>query len=581
MCSTCADIIFIIKAHDFTNQKGRKDFMSKDKNQKQENSQNKESYQGILGDYQEQPEKNAEEKSVAEPKKSNKALKIAGISVVSAAIIGCLGFLGVRLWNQRTDNQDNLTTQDSQTLDQNENNASLPDNPDAAMYSENLEIFPALMECFYRDYLSQFESAFSYYGIDSETSLKDQMLPEEAGESISWFDYIMRQTKSTVKQLLIFNEAANADGFVLSEENKKTLDTTFADIDMSIYGDTISEDDVYTMLEMELIASCYFDMIKNNMNITDDDLNAYYQEHKTEFDTCGLAGFSISYDTGTETDDANADNTDDEQQSLTKEEAQELAESLKNAKTPEEFESIVHDILVTYDGYTEDEVTDLLPTIYKDDFSYTSGFEVSDWAFSEDTNVNDTYLSDDEDYGYISVYMLTSQPTLDETETVNVRHILFATSEHTEELPDDADETAQETANENAMKTCWQLAEDALAEWESGNKTEDSFAELANQYSEDPGSNTNGGLYENVYVGQMVTAFNDWCFDSSRKAGDTGLVETNYGVHVMYFSGNGDPVWKGTAKTALQSDNMDSWYTEQQALWAVNTNDAIIDAIGD
>ncbi|MDE6708049.1 MAG: peptidylprolyl isomerase [Oscillospiraceae bacterium] len=555
--------------------------MSKDKNQKQENSQNKESYQGILGDYQEQPEKNAEEKSVAEPKKSNKALKIAGISVVSAAIIGCLGFLGVRLWNQRTDNLDNLTTQDSQTLDQNENNASLPDNPDAAMYSENLEISPALMECFYRDYLSQFESAFSYYGIDSETSLKDQMLPEEAGESISWFDYIMRQTKSTVKQLLIFNEAANADGFVLSEENKKTLDTTFADIDMSIYGDTISEDDVYTMLEMELIASCYFDMIKNNMNITDDDLNAYYQEHKTEFDTCGLAGFSISYDTGTETDDANADNTDDEQQSLTKEEAQELAESLKNAKTPEEFESIVHDILVTYDGYTEDEVTDLLPTIYKDDFSYTSGFEVSDWAFSEDTNVNDTYLSDDEDYGYISVYMLTSQPTLDETETVNVRHILFATSEHTEELPDDADETAQETANENAMKTCWQLAEDALAEWESGNKTEDSFAELANQYSEDPGSNTNGGLYENVYAGQMVTAFNDWCFDSSRKAGDTGLVETNYGVHVMYFSGNGDPVWKGTAKTALQSDNMDSWYAEQQALWAVNTNDTIIDAIGD
>ena len=559
--------------------------MSKDKNQKQENSQNKESYQGILGDYQEQPEKNPEEKSVAEPKKSNKALKIAGISVVSAAIVGCLCFLipwsPLNLRNQQTDNQDNLTTQDSQTLDQNENSASLPDNPNAAMYSENLEISPALMECFYKDYLSQFESAFSYYGIDSETSLKDQMLPEEAGESISWFDYIMRQTKSTVKQLLIFNEAANADGFVLSEENKKTLDTTFADIDMSIYGDTISEDDVYTMLEMELIASCYFDMIKNNMNITDDDLNAYYQEHKTEFDTCGLAGFSISYDTGTETDDANADNTDDEQQSLTKEEAQELAESLKNAKTPDEFESIVHDILVTYDGYTEDEVTDLLPTIYKDDFSYTSGFEVSDWAFSEDTNVNDTYLSDDEDYGYISVYMLTSQPTLDETETVNVRHILFATSEHTEELPDDADETAQETANENAMKTCWQLAEDALAEWESGNKTEDSFAELANQYSEDPGSNTNGGLYENVYVGQMVTAFNDWCFDSSRKAGDTGLVETNYGVHVMYFSGNGDPVWKGTAKTALQSDNMDSWYTEQQALWAVNTNDAIIDAIGD
>ena len=33
---------------------------------------------------------------------------------------------------------------------------------------------------------------------------------------------------------------------------------------------------------------------------------------------------------------------------------------------------------------------------------------------------------------------------------------------------------------------------------------EDSFAELANQYSDDAGSNTNGGLYEDVYKNQMV-----------------------------------------------------------------------------
>ncbi|MDE5792432.1 MAG: peptidyl-prolyl cis-trans isomerase, partial [Oscillospiraceae bacterium] len=99
--------------------------------------------------------------------------------------------------------------------------------------------------------------------------------------------------------------------------------------------------------------------------------------------------------------------------------------------------------------------------------------------------------------------------------------------------------------------------------------------------SEDPGSNTNGGLYENVYVGQMVTAFNDWCFDSSRQVGDTGLVETNYGVHVMYYSGMGEPVWKSTAKNAIKYDNMDNWYEQQQKIWAVNTNDDIISAIGD
>ena len=557
--------------------------MSKDKKQKQESQTPKdESYKGILGDYQEKseqpPQKQESTDSTTELKKSNKALKIAGVSVVSAAIIGCLGFLGVRLWNNQTVNQEDLVTSDSQS-EQSQNSSTLPDNPNAAMYSENIEISPALMECFYRDYLSQYETAFSYYGVDTEVSLKDQMLPEDAGESISWFDYLMSQTQSTVNQLLVFNEAANADGFVLSDEEKQTLDDTFADIDMSIYGDNVSEDDVYTMLELETIASCYFNTVLENIEITDEDLNAYYQEHREEFDTCGLVGFSISYATESDSEDEDLDS--DSEQSLTKEQAEELAENLKNSKTTDEFESLVHDILITYEGYTEDECVSLLPTIYNDSFSYTDGFEVSDWAFADDTNVNDTYLMYHDDYNYISVYMLTRQASLDEENTVNVRHILFSTSSHTEELDEDADETAQEQASENAMKTCWELAENTLAEWENGDKTEDSFAELANLYSEDPGSNTNGGLYEGVYVGEMVTAFNDWCFDSSRQVGDTGLVETNYGVHVMYYSGNGEPVWKSTAKTGIQYDKMDSWYTQQQAIWAVNMNSDIIETIGD
>ena len=36
----------------------------------------------------------------------------------------------------------------------------------------------------------------------------------------------------------------------------------------------------------------------------------------------------------------------------------------------------------------------------------------------------------------------------------------------------------------------------------------------------------------------MVAAFNDWCFDPARQVGDTGVVKTEYGYHVMYFSGS-------------------------------------------
>ena len=77
--------------------------------------------------------------------------------------------------------------------------------------------------------------------------------------------------------------------------------------------------------------------------------------------------------------------------------------------------------------------------------------------------------------------------------------------------------------------------------------TAESFAALANEYSQDPGSNTNGGLYEGVTEGQMVAAFNDWCFDAERKEGDTGIVRTEYGYHVMYFCGS-HLLWEQYAK---------------------------------
>ena len=40
----------------------------------------------------------------------------------------------------------------------------------------------------------------------------------------------------------------------------------------------------------------------------------------------------------------------------------------------------------------------------------------------------------------------------------------------------------------------------------------------------------------------MVDAFENWCFDANRNPGDTGIVETTYGYHVMYFQGENLPL---------------------------------------
>ena len=61
----------------------------------------------------------------------------------------------------------------------------------------------------------------------------------------------------------------------------------------------------------------------------------------------------------------------------------------------------------------------------------------------------------------------------------------------------------------------------------------------------------------------MVVNFNDWCFDSARKTGDTDIVESEYGYHVMYFVGDSDVTYRDyLIENQLRSADLESWYTE-------------------
>ena len=77
----------------------------------------------------------------------------------------------------------------------------------------------------------------------------------------------------------------------------------------------------------------------------------------------------------------------------------------------------------------------------------------------------------------------------------------------------------------------------------------------------------------------MVTTFNDWCFDKSRKPGDTGIVETSYGVHVMYFVSTGDPMWKIEVETNLRAQKFEEWYKAQENLYTVTLNEDVFNSI--
>ncbi len=62
-------------------------------------------------------------------------------------------------------------------------------------------------------------------------------------------------------------------------------------------------------------------------------------------------------------------------------------------------------------------------------------------------------------------------------------------------------------------------------------KSGQDFGALAARYSDDPGSKSNGGVYDFFPKGQMVPPFNDFSF--GKRIGTIGSVETSYGVHVI------------------------------------------------
>ncbi len=131
-----------------------------------------------------------------------------------------------------------------------------------------------------------------------------------------------------------------------------------------------------------------------------------------------------------------------------------------------------------------------------------------------------------------------------------VRHILFLapkgvsgyTDATEQELTDAKAKADAALAKVTSLDTMISVGDAALA---------DGSAVEATQYT--------------VSKGQMVTEFENWCFDAARKAGDKAVVQTEYGYHVMYFVGT-EKDWMSDAVSALTDTKYSDFIKSQEAL---------------
>jgi parvulin-like peptidyl-prolyl isomerase len=398
----------------------------------------------------------------------------------------------------------------------------------------------------YNQIKSNYGDYFSYF-VDTSKSLKSQ----DYSDTQSWHDYILEQALQSMQETMVLAKEAEKAGFTLSQEGLDNIDLIKEQVDQvctsygithetyfKSFGDTMTEEIFYEHVTYSHLADEYLAYLRSQMVYSTDELEAYYQDNPSSIDKVDYRYFFFST-TASDGQDATQLKTS----ALAA--AEDMAARLHDG---EDFTALTQEYAAeeNKDSYADAAAS----TATGFGSSYISsyiGSAVADWLFDTGRAAGDiTTIETDSGY-YV---LLFKDRYRDDYNTVDVRHILIQP-----EVSDGADAATDE--QKAAAKA---EAETIYAEWKAGEATEASFAALAEQYSSDTGSSTNGGLYEQVYKNQMVTAFNDWCFDSARKSGDTGIVETDYGYHIIYFVGEDTVYWQLQVQALMTNEDYDAWY---------------------
>ena len=436
------------------------------------------------------------------------------------------------------------------------------------------------------NFLNQAGEYLSMFGLDNTKALDDQYYNEAEGDT--WADYFLDQATASAQNMYAVYNAAKAEGFTLSEEGKASIDATVENLKLyatmygfpsaesyisAMYGEGCNEKTFRQYAEVQMIAQEYA-AAKNEALVYDDaaiqaenDKNpAAYSAYTYNYCYLNASKF---YQGGTENEDGTKTYTDAEMEAG-RAAAEAAANTLAAAKTAQELDAayaaLEINAEVTSAKSTRQEktqyanVTTAIQSWVTDTSRKAGDIAVIPSEYTTHDHADGEECTGDNDTKSVAGYYVVLFEGMDEnlTELVNVRHILIGFEGGT------VDETSGTTVYTDEEKAAAKAkAEEILAAYEAGEKTEEAFAALATEKTTDPGSKENGGLYENVYPGQMVSNFNDWCFDAARKTGDTGLVETEYGYHIMYFVGTSGMTHRELMiESTLRSADMSAWETE-------------------
>ena len=496
--------------------------------------------------------------------------KLTAILIASALILGLAACGGSQASSEasQTAGSTPASTESSSTsesVEPMETYALIAEQTDTEVIAASTEHFTFTkgeLAYFFALTFKDYYSYLSYFGVDAGVSLKEQQYTEDE----TWFDVFMEEALTYARNYLLFSEAALDRGLELSKEDqdyiasqKTMIETEAASYGWDaetylgqMFGTNITWEILETAMQKMLLADKGYNAVMNELeaSFSEEDIEKHFEENRTEFtyidyvDLNFLDGGNISDSVKAELIKAFSEATDEA--SFTKAVIL-FVDSTVDAEAIKEAGSSLN--------YAEE----LIAANTQQMKQYASGSDMMDWAFSDDRD-SDVFVDAEEHDGARHAYLLKAAPYRDEETYVDVRHILLMTSTF------------------GSAEAARAKAEEVYETWKAGEKTEDSFANLAIEISEDGGSSTNGGLYKGVYRGEMVEPFEDWCFDPARQPGDTGIVDTSYGSHIMYFVSS-DTGWHKAVLSGLLDKAYSAFMEELIEKHPITIDEDVMNAI--
>ena len=473
--------------------------------------------------------------------------------------------------------------------------------------SENYEVTGTMMSYYenlaYSNLLSQYYNLYYtyYFSGDAQSAYNYALQTMSQYTLDDFFDSAL----ATAKEVLVLCEAAHAAGVTLDETNYAEIDEAIASIDGEFtanFGAGVKEKDVRAAMELQSLAAKYVEIYTEETTdaITEEEINKYIEDNKDLFFTADALKYAITFNASDYSEDSDAFEADKALADL-------YLDKLAAADSEEAFRTVLVEYIVERDfadtvlskvlkelipegdalnTHKEAMLADLIKVLIKGEelpeVVYETGtleealtkvFEalkstsstvlaslhthqayVKDttdetilWLTNADTAELSTKIveSSNESKYEKTVYMLTEALHFEDEETVNVGHILIS--------------APKATATEEELATAKARAEEILATYLAGELSKEAFEALVKADS----TTESVAFYDNVAQGEMVAEFDEWIFSADRKEiGETGIVKTDYGYHVMYWNGQGENTATLTAKDGIFTERYEAFIEE-------------------